>query len=250
MARFFINENQITGEDAYIEGSDVKHITRVLRMGPGDGLVLVDEKGCEYDSQIETVEPGRVMCHISAKHVINREPPLELVLCQGLPKGDKMELIIQKAVELGVTKIIPVTCERSVVHLNGDKAGKKVDRWQRVAAEAAKQCRRNKIPEVAPLADLPATLKLLPQNCFGIIPWEEEATQGLKETLTRYNKNGQIWIYIGPEGGFSDREIDQAKEFGIQPVSLGPRILRTETAGLAVISMVLYECGDLGGVRG
>lgn len=248
MARFFVKDEQVKGVQVFIVGSDVRHISKVLRMQPGDCLTLIDEAGTEYEARITQIAPERITCEIVTETSVNREPPLEVILCQGLPKGDKLELIIQKGVELGVTRIIPVSCTRSVVQLTEEKAAKRRERWQRVALEAAKQCRRNKVPEVSPLTGFDEALQLIPDGVLAVIPWEDAVGTGLKKVLRSYNNRGQVWIFIGPEGGFTEAEIEKARGKGVVPVTLGRRILRTETAGIAAITMVLYQLGDLGGM--
>ena len=178
------------------------------------------------------------------------EPGLRLTLVQGLPKGDKMDFIIQKATELGVNRIIPLACERAVVKLTGDKQQRRLDRWQRIALEAAKQCRRPDIPEVAALATWEDVLAGMGKNTTALLPWEMENTTSLKKALIDCENLDSVidlYVFIGPEGGFTAAEVSLACSHGVRPVTLGPRILRTETAGLAVLTMILYQFGELGG---
>jgi 16S rRNA (uracil1498-N3)-methyltransferase len=158
-----------------------------------------------------------------------------------------MDLIVQKATELGVYKFIPLVCERSVVKLSGDKSQRRSERWQRIAQEAAKQCRRPEIPEVLPPVGWEEALSGMPEGVNAIIPWEEENQKSLKKILGESQLQGDVYVFIGPEGGFTSAEVELARSRGVRPVTLGPRILRTETAGLAVLAIILYQFGDLGG---
>lgn len=251
MARFFISKEQIIRDKVEIVGSDVHHISKVLRLRTGDMVSLADGEGTEYEVKIVAISKDKVECMILNSYQINREPPVELILCQGLPKGDKLELIIQKSVEIGVSRIVPVKCERTVVHLSGDKATKRLDRWQRVAIEAAKQSRRSRVPEISPLMPIENAFELVPDGAVAVMPWEEEKALGLKKVLAGVSKNynGQVWIFIGPEGGLTQQEADKARSRGVIPVTLGPRILRTETAGIATLAVIMYQLGDLGGIE-
>ncbi len=158
-----------------------------------------------------------------------------------------MDFVIQKGTELGVSRVIPLICQRTVVKLEGNSGNKKRERWQRIACESASQCGRPDIPEVDEPADWGAVLANLPGHAIALIPWEEENALSLKDILREKNSSQDIYIFIGPEGGFAREEIARAMEHGVRPVTLGPRILRTETAGLAVLTMILYQWGDLGG---
>lgn len=245
MARFFVLPEQVEGGRVTITGPDVKHISRVLRMGPGDIVTCVDGTGRELTSRIMEINNDTVVCDITGETMSGAEPPVKVTLCQGLPKGEKMELIIQKCCELGVHRIIPVNCARTVVRLDDKKAAQRQVRWQRVAEEAAKQARRRSIPEVAELTDFAASLEQVPPGVPALLPWEEEGQAGFKAAL-RDCSSSEVWIFIGPEGGFTAHEADLARRAGCRPVTLGPRILRTETAAIATIALVMYELGDLG----
>lgn len=246
--RFFVNPEQIIDGVATITGSDVQHITRVLRLTIGSSLVVADGSGAHYEGCLISSSKDFIQVALSKKTSLSNEAPIRVTLLQGIPKGDKMEYIIQKCTELGVAKFIPVACARSIVQLNKDKADKKQARWQRIAEEAAKQSRRSQIPQVCSVVNLPQALQFLEENEALLIPWEEEKAEILKKTLYHLKGKGQkISIFIGPEGGLTPEEVALAREAGGKVVTLGPRILRTETAGLAVVSMVLYELGDLGG---
>lgn len=247
MPRFFVSPEQVRSGRVTITGPDVIHIVKVLRLGPGDTLTVLDGRGKVYEAVI--VQTGReaVICAVVSESYAGGPSPVRITLVQGLPKGDKMDLIVQKATELGVYRLIPLVCERSVVKLTGDKPHRRRERWQRIAIEAAKQCRRPDVPEVLPPTQWEDILAGIPDNTTAVIPWEEENLESLKKFLGEGGSRGDFYVFIGPEGGFTLAEIELARSHGIRPVTLGPRILRTETAGLVVLSIILYQFGDLGG---
>jgi 16S rRNA (uracil1498-N3)-methyltransferase len=224
----------------------VQHVIKVLRLGEGAVLQVADGTGMEYEGSI--VERGKdfIKLSIIEQYYKCNEPKVEVTLLQGIPKGDKMELIIQKCTELGVKKFVPVACQRSVVRLSPEKAKNKQIRWQRICEEAAKQSKRSIIPQVSQVCNLAQALNDIHQDEVLLIPWEEEKANSLKASL-QHLRGKRISIFIGPEGGLTLEEVSLAQAAGGEIVTLGPRILRTETAGLAVVSMVLYELGDLGG---
>jgi 16S rRNA (uracil1498-N3)-methyltransferase len=245
--RFFANPGQINDGVIRITGPDVIHISRVLRLGRGSLLTVLDGRGKSYEAVIRELDRDEVICEITKQLLTTPACPVKVTLVQGIPKGDKMDLIIQKGTELGVSRVIPLICRRCVVKLEDDRITRKQERWQRIALEAAKQCRRPDVPEISAPAPLDKVLAGLPENCTALIPWEEENNVSLKEILYKNNAGGEIYIFIGPEGGFTPEEVGLARASGIRPVTLGPRILRTETAGIAVLTMVLCRWGDLGG---
>ncbi|MFZ5641674.1 MAG: 16S rRNA (uracil(1498)-N(3))-methyltransferase [Bacillota bacterium] len=262
MARFFVVPDQVEDGRVTITGSDIRHISRVLRLGPGDMVTCVDGTGRELTARIKEINNNAVVCEITGETMSAAEPPIQVTLCQGLPKGDKMELIIQKCCELGVHRIIPVNCARTVVQLDVKKAVQRQVRWQRVAEEAAKQARRGNIPLVVELTDFSDVLRQVPTGALALVPWEEEGQAGFKAVLSEYRRVKpdkpdcpeipcapgipEIWIFIGPEGGFTIEEADQARQAGCRTVTLGPRILRTETAAITALALVMYELGDIG----
>ncbi len=248
MARFFVSENSIENNTVTITGPDVKHISKVLRLNPGHHVSVSTGSDREFEAAIREITSKAVICDIVGEKDIVTEPPVKVTLYQGLPKGDKMELIIQKGTELGVSRIIPMICERTVVKLDDKKAGERRVRWQRVAEEAAKQSRRTAVPEVAEPLRFDGVLQELKDQALAIMPWEEQKSGGIKQLLQSNRETGDIAILIGPEGGFSPGEAEQAIRAGIQLVTLGPRIMRTETAGIVTAALVLYELGDLGGL--
>jgi len=244
---FFVSPEQIAGERVVINGPDVAHITRVLRLLPGDTITVLD--GCGRAHRVRLIATGKkeVEGLILESFDAGGESSLRVTLVQGLARGDRMETIIQKGTELGVAAVVPLICRRSVVQLGPDRAAQRRQRWQRVAMEAAKQCRRAVIPRVAEPMDLPTVLSTVPSGALALMPYEMERRRALKQTL-REKPAPEVFVFIGPEGGFEPAEVALAEKHGVIPVSLGPRVLRTETAGPAVLAMVLYELGDLGGI--
>jgi 16S rRNA (uracil1498-N3)-methyltransferase len=248
MARFFVSGDSIKQNKAVITGSDAKHIARVLRLLPGEVIWLAAGDNREFAARITKITNQEVVCEIIAGKEICTEPPVQITLYQGLPKGGKMELVVQKSTELGVSRIVPVICERTIVRLDPAKADQRRIRWQRIAAEAAKQSRRTVIPEVSEPLTLDKALEQLSRGVLALMPWEEEIGCGIGAVLKKGIKK-EAAVFIGPEGGFSRREADLARSNGVFLVSLGPRIIRTETAGIVALAVILYELGDLGGVN-
>ncbi len=246
MHRFFLP--QLYNETMTITGVDAHHISRVLRMQPGDELQIVSDDGVTAIAAITAVDDGCVTVHCQKKLAESHEPAVRLVLAQGLAKGEKMDFIIQKAVEMGAYSVVPVAMEHSVVRLDGAKAQKKVERWQKIAEAAAKQSKRDIIPRVQPVQSMGEMLASC--DCTTrIIAYECEDKKSLRAALTAAKEAGGIsslLLIIGPEGGISEAELAAARAAGAVPVSLGRRILRAETAGLVAISAIFYETGDLG----
>lgn len=246
MHRFFVP--QLYAEEMYIEGVDARHISKVLRMQPGTQLQIVSDDGVSALAEITAIDSERVTVRCLEKLAESHEPRVKLVLAQGLAKGEKMDFIIQKAVEMGAYSVIPVAMEHSVVRLDGAKAAKKVERWQKIAESAAKQSKRDIIPQVQPVQSMAEMLaKCTCQT--KIIAYECEDRLSLKAALRAAGEAGgisELLLIIGPEGGISEGELEQARQAGAVPVSLGRRILRAETAGLVAISAIFYETGDLG----
>ncbi len=277
MSRFFVKTEPSDLQNGLIviTGEDVKHIASVLRARPGDALELCDGEGTDYDAVIEQMTKESVITRIKGSKANNTEAPIDITLFQGIPKSDKMDFIIQKCVELGVNRFVPVTAARSVVKFKDARdAAAKTTRWERIAHEAAKQCGRGRLPVVEEPMGLQQALKLADECGLKLLPYEEEIEGGLRNVLASYiraisgdtemrttenlacetqtiaNQTSdlrKIAIFIGPEGGFERSETEKAVQSGFKSVKLGPRILRTETAGIAVASIVMYELGDMGG---
>jgi len=245
MRRVFLPE-PLT-ETITISGSDAHHIIRVLRLKPGDRLSVVGADRQAGEAVIKDVRAGTIVAELVARIELLGEPPVAVWLAQGLPKGDKMDLVVQKTVELGVSGIIPLATEHSVVRYDAAKQANRVARWQIIAYEASKQCGRGKVPTVTDIMSLADCLEQLPPGVTILMLYEGEKVQGLRAALTAANGSGEIVLLIGPEGGFSPAEVELCKQYGAKMVSLGPRILRTETAAIAALAIVMYQCGDLGG---
>ena len=254
MYHFFVPEENIDKDahKVFIEGGDYNHIRNVLRMHPGEEIsVGTGKSDDEYRCEIEGYEDNRVICKLMFIKNAAVESAVEVVLFQGLPKADKMVLIIQKCVELGVSEIVPVSCKRSIVKLDDKKAANKIARWQQIAEAAAKQSKRAIIPKVADVMSMKEAIRYAEEKDIKMIPYE--LAEGTKETKAIFaelkkiaenrNANGprpRVAVFIGPEGGFEEEEVKQATEAGILPVSLGNRILRTETAGMVVLAWINY----------
>ena len=244
MQRFFVEPHQIDEEahQIHITGSDVNHISNVLRMKTGEELWISDGSKYEYRCTIESFEPDEALLHIVYSQEPEYELPCRIYLFQGLPKADKMELIIQKAVELGAYEIIPVETKRCVVKLDGRKSAKKTARWQQIAESAAKQSKRMLIPNVHEVLTFREALKYAESMDVRLVPYElARGMQETKEILAGIEPGQSVGIFIGPEGGFEEKEIEAAIEGGAKPITLGRRILRTETAGLAILSVLMFQ---------
>lgn len=241
MPKFFFNKNDISQGQVQLFGEDEKHIKTVLRARVGEELTLCDGEGVDYQCRIASMERG-VLLDILSKEACETEPKTKITLYQGLPKADKMELIIQKCVELGVDRIVAVSTERAIVKLD-KKESKKLERWQKIAEAAAKQSGRGKIPEIGQqvlkFKEAVAEATALDD---AIIPYEKEQETGIRQFVQGF-QGESIGVFIGPEGGFAEEEIALAQEKGITPITLGKRILRTETAGMTTIALLLYELG-------
>ncbi len=249
MGKIFVSPGEILDTTIDITNSgDVHHLTRVLRVKCGDKLEISDGVKWEYVTSIQQIEKDRIVCRIEDRQAHSREPKTRVTLYQGFPKSSKMDTIIQKCVELGVNEIVPVYMDRSVVTDTG-KGEKKLERWQKIADEAATQCRRGMRPNIQLPTGLENILNSVVKHKLILLPYENEEGRTLKDALrafkdrdaTAAEKGADIAVIIGPEGGFSDREVKLLKEVGADCVSLGKTILRTETAGMAALSMIMYE---------
>ena len=249
MHHFFVDPQYIIDDQVKIIGDDVRHISKSLRLQVGDKISVADGLNKKYIVEISKIEEKLVLGKVKTKFETEVEPEVKVTLLQGLPKSKKMDLIVRKCTELGIDKVIPMETKRSVVKLKPSKAKRRQKRWQKIAKEAAKQSGRAKIPEVGELIDFADLEKIIDNYEVVFLPWEEEDGLALKNSLKKLEtKPDNILVIIGPEGGFAAKEVAEAKELGAKAVTLGPRILRTETAGFATLSMILYELGDLGGV--
>ena len=249
MHKFFVQEQNIFEDTAIIDGEDVKHIYKVLRLEVGNQIAINNCKGIEYLGRISEIDKKEVKVSLLKRLTINNESPIEVHLFQGLPKSQKMDLIVQKATELGVMEITPVITER-VVAKNEMGEYKKMDRWNRISLEACKQSKRTMIPKVNEPMEFKNLLDILNKFDLILVPYENEEGKGLKKVCNSINRASvkTVAIVIGPEGGFEEAEIDTLKKHKAEIITLGPRILRTETAGFVCASLIMYELGDLGGM--
>ncbi|SKC79644.1 16S rRNA (uracil(1498)-N(3))-methyltransferase [Maledivibacter halophilus] len=251
MNRFFVNKNNVFEEKNIIiidSPEDLKHISKVLRLSEGDNIEICNKENIDYLAQISNIDKKQIECKIVRKYTSKTEAPIEIVLFQSIPKSNKMDLIIQKNVEIGVKKIIPIISDRCVVKIKDRTSEeKKVERWQKIAYEAAKQCKRGIIPTIGSMVEIQDLIKVFDDFDMIIIPYEEEKDNGIKKVVANRKGVKKVGIIIGPEGGFTKDEVENLVSSGAISVSLGPRILRTETAGLVTTSILMYELGDLGG---
>lgn len=242
MHHFFVTPQQISGDKIRIEGGDVNHMKNVLRMKLHEKAEISDGESRTYLCEVEAYEEDVAVLHILEEMEADTEPASKLYLFQGLPKSDKMELIVQKAVELGVYQVIPVAMKRSVVRLDDKKAAKKADRWNSIAESAAKQAGRSRIPEVTMPLSYNEALKMAEELDVTLLPYELAGGMEVTREVIRKIKSGQsVGIFIGPEGGFEPEEVDAAVSMGAKVITLGRRILRTETAGLATLAVLMFE---------
>lgn len=245
MYHFFIQAKQRIKDSIRIEGRDVNHIKNVLRMKCSEKIALTDEDGVGYTCEIKSFEEDYILVDILDIFESSHELPAKVTLFQGLPKGDKFETIIQKLVELGVYEIVPVETKRCVVKLDSKKKENKLKRWNLIAESAAKQSKRTYIPKISEVVTLDEAFEMASEYDLTCIPYENaEGMKATKEFLNKLSKDMKIAFFIGPEGGFEEFEIEEAIKNNIYPVSLGKRVLRTETAGMALMSMIMltYEC--------
>ena len=242
MYRFFSLEETFTKETVEIVGEDVNHIKNVLRMKPGEEIQISNGKEKEYICTIQSMEKDKIIAKIADIIGTTSELPAKITLFQGLPKGDKVEYIIQKAVELGVYRIVLVDTKRTVVKLDEKKASKKMERYNAIALSAAKQAKRSIIPKVEGVLSLKEALKDAQELDEILIPYENaEGISYAREVVKNLKEKESIGVFIGPEGGFAEEEVEKAKEQGAKCITLGKRILRTETAALTALSILMFE---------
>lgn len=242
MQQFFAESSCFGNGKIVLEGADVNHIKNVLRMKPGEDVRICDGNGKVYLCCIDRYEDGAAVLDILKELDADTELPSKIYLFQGLPKADKMDWIVQKSVELGVYAIVPFSAKRSVVRLDEKKAGKKRERWQAIAKGAAEQSGRSCIPEVYAVKTFSDALCMAEDLDVVLIPYElEDGMEKTVKIVDGIRKGQSVGIFIGPEGGFEESEVNMAKNAGAQPVTLGKRILRTETAGLTALSILMYH---------
>lgn len=241
MQHFFVTPDQVEGTYIHIEGTDVNHIKNVLRMKIGETLEINDGNNLKYVGAIEAMDEEEILVVIQEQLPSDTELPSKIYLFQGLPKGDKMDMVVQKAVELGAVEIIPVEMKRSVVKLDCKKKDKKVERWNGIATSAAKQAARGIIPTVSSVMTYAEALQYAKGLDRVLVPYElAEGMEGTKRIIESLTPGESIGVFIGPEGGFEKEELNMALDLGMMPITLGKRILRTETAGLTVLSILMF----------
>ena len=241
MHRFFVSPDAVAEGRVTVTGEDAVHALRVLRMRAGDQAMIYDGANHAYMGTVETAAKDSLTLSLGPMQTLQTEPATRITLCQGMPKAGKLELILQKGTELGITAFLPFYSARSVPKPG---KGEKAERYQRVVYEAAKQSGRGVLPTVERPVDFPEFLREMDGHELALVAWEEEHGQALSRVL-RENPSRDIALIIGPEGGFGPEEVAQMKEHGVLPVTLGPRILRTETAGLVMAAAVLFQRGDM-----
>ncbi|CAB1240538.1 16S rRNA (uracil(1498)-N(3))-methyltransferase [Clostridium sp. MT-14] len=250
MNKFFVPEQDIHCNTAFIKGDDVKHINKVLRLQCGDKVNINNCDGKEFLGTIESVERESVTVKIIEEIELCNESPVKMYLFQALPKSSKMDLIVQKATEIGAYEITPVITRRVVVKVDFTQS-KKAERWNKIAKEACKQCKRSRIPVVDRPIDFKGLLQSLVPMDLIFVPYENEKNLGIRNVIDSIDNRDtikKVAVVIGPEGGFEENEIELLKNMNSHIVTLGPRIFRTETAGFVSLALLMYELGDLGGI--
>jgi 16S rRNA (uracil1498-N3)-methyltransferase len=245
MPTYFIASPQVRGEFIHIVGPLLKHLKDALRVKPGESLMFVDEERQRYVTRVERVNPQLLVARIKERLEPGAPPLLSLTMAQGIIKGKKMDWIVQKATEIGVSRFVPLLTGRTVVRFERSKSEHQQERWQAIAHEAAQQSGQDRVPRIEPIctfADFLRTTDDQPR----LILWEEENERSLKAALDGKKNSNSATLTVGPEGGFSREEVEQAKRTGFLAVHLGQRILRSETAGLVTLSILQYIWGDLG----
>ncbi len=240
MHRFLIPGKWLTGDGVIITGEQAHQIRDVLRFKPGDTLAVIDNSGYEYETVVMEIEKGRVTGKVLEKRLSNCEPSVEVILYQALLKGNRIEDILHKCTELGVSGFVPLLTERCVVNAPGKT---RLTRWEKILTESTEQCGRSKIPELSPAVDF--RLACREADGASLISWEKESTLGIKTALKMIGKAGRVNVFVGPEGGFTPSEVSFAFEYGVTPVAMGKRTLRADTAGIVVTAIILYEMNEL-----
>jgi 16S rRNA (uracil1498-N3)-methyltransferase len=244
MPRFLVETPYWVGDTVEISGAEARHIHKVLRLKEGDEIILFDGKGMEYWGTIESQKFHRVVVKVEGKSAPRRESPIEVVLGQGLLKGDKMDYVFQKTTEMGISAIFPFVSSRTIPKSGGEQAERRWRRWRRIVVESTKQCGRTVPPRVEDIRSFGSLLDWPSREFVKLILWEKELTP-LKERLRQMHGQSKKFLFlVGPEGGFCEEEISAAEGRGFISVGVGPRTLRSETVGVAVLSILQYEFGD------
>ncbi|RUS48506.1 16S rRNA (uracil(1498)-N(3))-methyltransferase [Cohnella sp. AR92] len=257
MQRYFVSPEQVGSDSVYLEGEDARHLAAVMRARPGEEFIACDGSGTEVLAKIETIEQGRISAAIVERRTSLAEMSWRVTVAQSLPKGDKLETVIQKGTEAGAASFQPFLSQRTVVQYDERKEAKRLERWRKIAKEAAEQAHRGIVPEVAAVCSWKSLVAGMARFDLTLICYEEEGRRGtgLRTALASFQerfakdsgKAPSVLLIVGPEGGFDPREVEQAAEAGAVAVGLGRRILRTETAALVALACIAYESGELGG---
>jgi 16S rRNA (uracil1498-N3)-methyltransferase len=247
MRRFFVDELLSSQGSLVIAGSEAKHMTRVLRMSPGDRMILLGKAGERFQAVIKEATRHHVLVHLENPLPAPEPSPVHITLCQALLKSHRMDLVVEKTSELGVNRVLPYLAERTVAQLDKSKTHTKVERWQAIARSAAKQSDRSAPAEISPLYSFRELLAVVnTESAMKILLWEKEGISSVKDVLRSNSPVARVVAMVGPEGGFTEREVKESGEAGFVSVSLGPRILRAETAAISLVALIQYEWGDLG----
>jgi 16S rRNA (uracil1498-N3)-methyltransferase len=259
MHRFFVSPTSLQGDTATLTGAVVHQIKNVLRLQPGDIVVVLDDSGWEYRVQLALVEDRQVVGEVERKTLVDTEPRAKVTLYQSLLKGDKFEWVLQKGTELGVVEFVPMVANRCVIGSVDDVSESRQRRWRRIVLEAAEQSHRGRLPRLHEPMLFAQACERARRSDLALLPWEGEKMRALRSMLTFPESTSvtvqgktsfmprpfSISVFVGPEGGFTTREVDQARRYGIVPVSLGPRILRAETAALVATTIILHQLEDM-----
>ncbi|GIQ69704.1 16S rRNA (uracil(1498)-N(3))-methyltransferase [Xylanibacillus composti] len=259
MQRYFVPGDHWQEDSVTITGDDAHHVANVMRGRAGDRFLCCAPDGRVAVAEITAISKGQVEAAIVEWSTDSREPGINVYIAQSLPKADKMETVIQRCTEIGAAGFRPFVSSRTIVQYDAKKEAKRLDRWHKIAKEAAEQAHRNRIPAIASVIDWKELLKQSAAADLVLLCYEQEGNNGIGQVLQRWRQQAggaafesrpkNIWIVVGPEGGFTDQEAEEAAAAGANRVHLGPRILRTETAALVALTCVLYECGEMGGYR-
>lgn len=247
MQRYFVNSEQFGEHDVEITGDDARHLQQVMRVKQGQKVICSDGESREALVKVHMIEQGRVIAKIVEHLSMDNEPQAQVWIAQSLPKSDKIETVIQRCTEIGAVRFMPFTSERTIVQYNAQKTMRRMERWRKIAKEAAEQAHRNRIPTIDEPMRWQQVLDMVGQVQLALICYEQETAATFRTLLTQHLPLEKILIIVGPEGGFTADEIEAAKQAGCHSVSLGKRILRTETAAMVALASILYENGEIGG---
>jgi len=250
MQRYFISPEQMSEREATLRGDDAHHLMRVMRAAPGDNVVVSNGVDRECVAEVIELQKDAVRLSLVEERPMAGEPRAAVWIAQSLPKGDKLETVIQKGTEIGATAFLPFLSARTIVQYDAKKEAKRLERWRKIAKEAAEQAHRSKVPDVREPMQWKQLMALVREASFALFCYEKEHARTLKEALRQAKEaanGGPVLVIVGPEGGFTAEEAAEAEASGATPIGLGPRILRTETAGLVAASCILYELGEMGG---